>query len=558
MIMSKRAVLYARVSGDDRRTATSSIEAQLNDCRKYAAEHGYQVVAEYNEDAEKHTSGADWLPQLDKILRLSGQRVFEVLIVREVDRLARNRFKQMSVENQLERQGVKVEYARGRYEDTAEGRLLKGLMGQFAEFELEKIRQRVIDGVVRSVEKGSVATGGCPTYGYDVTTKDGRRVLVVNEFEASIVRLIYDLYGNQGYSMEEIVNYLADHKTPKPAKGGMHVARLTSARPYRWSHGTLNRILKNETYLGRWYYRKTKRVKNPETGKRQYIARPRSEWLLVNVPVIIDQALFDRVQARRKSNKILMGKNAKNFYLLSGMLTCGECGKRMTGITSHGQGTYVCNAHSAPKKHGYYCDTQRVKVEVVNNAVWGWIRSIMLSPEHLQESLDDYRRQQLAEQNPLTSMIEANEAKLTAVKGEKERLIKAYTQGVLTLDDIAAQKTALDKQAADLTQAIASFKAELGPKLLSPEDITSIQEWAKTVGEGAAVIAETDPGALQKLLRLLNVQVTLYFEDEGGRHRALKQIKITCVLGTQVMCSTPPCSVQQGEYAERMRSAADR
>jgi hypothetical protein len=77
------------------------------------------------------------------------------------------------------------------------------------------------------------------------------------------------------------------------------------------------------------------------------------------------------------------------------------------------------------------------------------------------------------------------------------------------------------------------------------------------VGEGAAVIAETDPGALRDLLRLLNVQATLYFEDEGGRHKALKQIKITCVPSTQVMFDTPPRSVQQGEYAERMRSAVD-
>jgi site-specific DNA recombinase len=355
--------------------------------------------------------------------------------------------------------------------------------------------------------------------------------------------------GSRGATERESSNLLIPARLPKPE------CRRTAAR--RWSHRTLNRILKNETYLGRWYYRKTKLVENPETGRRQYIARPRSEWLLVSVPAIIDQALFDRAQERRKRNKIALGKNAKYFYLLSGMLTCGDCGKRMSGVTSHGQGVYVCNAHSWPKRHGYYCDTQRVKVEIANNAVWE-ICSIMLSPEHLQESLDDYQRQQLAEQHPLIKMIEANEAKLTAVKGEKERLIKAYSQGVLTLDEIAVQKTALDKQVANLSQAIASLKGELRPKLLSPEQIASIQEWAARVGSGAAVIAEDDPEALRELLRLLNVQATLYFEDEGSRHKALKQIKITCVLGTQVMFDSPSCSVQQGENAERMRSGANR
>jgi DNA invertase Pin-like site-specific DNA recombinase len=133
--MLERAILYARVSGDDSKYTTSGIESQLKDCQKYANEKGYKIVGEFNEDADKKTSGAVWLPELQSVLTLAEQSFFDVFIVREVDRLARNRFKQMSVENKLESLGARVEYAIGRYEDTAEGRLLKGLMSEFAEFE---------------------------------------------------------------------------------------------------------------------------------------------------------------------------------------------------------------------------------------------------------------------------------------------------------------------------------------------------------------------------------------------------------------------------------------
>lgn len=57
----ERAVLYARVSGDDRKYATSGIESQLADYRKYADQQGYKVIGEYNETPDKETSGADML-----------------------------------------------------------------------------------------------------------------------------------------------------------------------------------------------------------------------------------------------------------------------------------------------------------------------------------------------------------------------------------------------------------------------------------------------------------------------------------------------------------------
>src|SRR5215218_6143356 len=150
--MTKRAILYARVSGADSQNVTSSIDAQLAECRKYALSRGYTVVDEAFENPEKHTSGADWLPELDKLIRLAPSRSFDVLICREVDRLARNRFKQLATEIELENHGVLVEYVVGQFENTDEGRLLKGLVSEFAEYERGKIRRRTTSGKVRSVE----------------------------------------------------------------------------------------------------------------------------------------------------------------------------------------------------------------------------------------------------------------------------------------------------------------------------------------------------------------------------------------------------------------------
>ena len=196
--MTKRAILYARVSGDDRKYATSGIDSQLADCRKYANQMKYQIVDERCENRDKQTSGAVWLPELENIMKSAKQGHFDVLVVREIDRLARNRFKQLSIEIKLESMGVGVEYVIGQFEDSAEGRLLKGLMSEFAEYEREKIKERTVRGIERSVKAGNVKIGGSNApYGYEVTILNGRRTLKINEAEAAVIRLIFDLYVNQ-------------------------------------------------------------------------------------------------------------------------------------------------------------------------------------------------------------------------------------------------------------------------------------------------------------------------------------------------------------------------
>ena len=525
--MTKRAILYARVSGDDRKYATSGIDSQLADCRRYAGERGYQVIAEMYETPDKMTSGADWLPELDRVLKLAQVSGFDVLVVREVDRLARNRFKQMSVEIQLESCGARVEYVIGQFEESAEGRLLKGLMSEFAEYEREKIKERTVRGILRSVEAGNVTTGGSTApYGYDVATVDGRRVLVVNEDEAAVIRLIFDLYVNQGMSISAIAMHLTERQIPKPAKGKNHRAR---GEGDLWSRGTIQNILGNESYVGRWHYRKGRRVKNAH-GQVKQLARPREEWIEIAVPFIIDEAAYQAAQRQRELNKRHKGKQHSRFYLLGGMLRCGHCDGYVTGSqrTSRGNkiGYYECGVHRAPKRSNRVCEDARYfRVEYTDRAVWEWIKGIFKSPDTLQGALDDFQAQQLDSQSPLLLMIESTAARLEATEQEKARLLKAYTSGVLSLDDIAAAKTALDKRTADLTQALSQLRSELNPAALNQEDIDRIKKDAADLREGL-LLADDDPQEQRRILEQLQFEGRLIYEDDTH------WIEVNCILGS--------------------------
>ena len=144
--MSKRAVLYARVSGDDRDNDGRNLAGQLDMCREYAINKGYSIVAELHED-DRGASGASFnLPQLLKAQDLASAGTYDVLVTREIDRFARSLAKQLIVEEELKRHGVRVEYVLGDYPETPEGQLMKNIKATIAEYERLKIRERVIRG----------------------------------------------------------------------------------------------------------------------------------------------------------------------------------------------------------------------------------------------------------------------------------------------------------------------------------------------------------------------------------------------------------------------------
>jgi site-specific DNA recombinase len=538
----KRVILYARVSGDDRRNATSSIQSQLADCRKYAEQKGYGIVGEYFEEPDKPTSGADWLPELDKIIKLAANGTFDVLVVREIDRLARNRFKQMSVEIELEVRGVLVEYAIGQFEHSPEGRLLKGMMSEFAEFEREKIKQRIQRGRLRSVEAGNVTVGGSVApYGYDLTreiderTKKEVRSLVINETEAAVVRLIFDLYTVKLMSMGEIREYLEQRRIPQPGRS-KNRRKTSSKGDGMWRDSTISLILSNESYIGRWHYRKTRVVKNAQTGKKSNLPRPREEWMGIAVPAIISDAAFEAARQRKEANKVQKGRQRSHQYALGGMLTCGRCGSAMSGIARGVYRYYKCCAHISPKRYGFSCDAPAIPTAYVETAVWNWLKGFLLSPEALRVALEYSQQQQQERLQPLLSMIESNQARLGELEGRKERLIDAYMRAVIGLDELAAQKGVLDKEIGGLTQAIAALRAEVEPQMFTPEHVERIETIAAELRTGVGLV-DDDPQVQRHIFQLLDVHVTLGFSGVrwfDGRRWA----DVSCTLGNESFAVT--------------------
>ena len=240
--MAKRAVIYARVSGNDRvRTGGENLQGQIRLCREYANKQGYHIITELAED-DRGASGATFdLPELSKALNMARASQFDILIVRELDRLSRDLAKQLIVEQELMHAGVSIEYVLYDFPDTPEGRLNKNLRAMLAEYEREKITQRMTRGKKRKVESGEVLIAKRPPFGYkEKIDENGRKTLEIDEEEAEIIRLMFQLYtvGNEEHgplSIGAIARKLTD----------MGVATYSDRRPPK-------HCLKDNKRLWKW------------------------------------------------------------------------------------------------------------------------------------------------------------------------------------------------------------------------------------------------------------------------------------------------------------------
>jgi DNA invertase Pin-like site-specific DNA recombinase len=142
-----KAAIYARVSTFDQEP-----ENQLQELRRYVEARGWTGV----EYTDRGVSGAkDRRPSLDALILDAKRRRFDVLVCWRLDRLGRNLKHLITLLDDLQALGVAfVSLAEGIDATTPAGKLQLHILGAIAEFERERIRERVLAGLQRARAQG--------------------------------------------------------------------------------------------------------------------------------------------------------------------------------------------------------------------------------------------------------------------------------------------------------------------------------------------------------------------------------------------------------------------
>ena len=308
----KRAVAYARFSSDLQRE--ESIEAQTRAIQQYCDANGFVLLTVF---ADRGISGtSDKRPEFQKMISMATKGDVDAVIVHKLDRFARNRYDSAFYKNILKKNNVKLISVLENLQDSPESVILESVIEGMNEYYSLNLSREVRKGLQENALECKV-TGGPPALGYSVDRNTQK--YIINEYEAEAVRLIFRMY-LEGYSYTEIIDTLN-------TKG------YRTRRGISFAKNSLYAILRNERYTGVYIYVKDS-TKNP---KGKYVRHGEYDPDAViripgGIPAIISEDDFHRVQAKMKERQHKAAKfSAKQEYLLSGKIYCGECGSPYAG-----------------------------------------------------------------------------------------------------------------------------------------------------------------------------------------------------------------------------------
>lgn len=244
--------------------------------------------------------------------------------------------------------------------------------------------------------------------------------------------------------------------------GPFNVYRRTAVlHALKWRGCVVRAIAKNPVYGGNYIW---KRRSTEESGKRGGW-RPASEWRRIEgattVPALVDRATFAAVQEEFKRRK--KAKRVRSTeYLLTGLATCGRCGRPLVGGGGHAPNRfYKCAGGEDDKVSGPVCGPPRMTVnqvlletEVV--AQVGKRVKELVANGALAKVLDRL----IGERGDVRKARNTLEQEQRALEAKRDRLLDAIADGTVKKDVAKGKLAELDAALARVDRDMHELRLE--------------------------------------------------------------------------------------------------
>ena len=325
-----KAVIYARYSSDNQRE--ESIEGQIRECTAFAEKNGITILRHYIDRA--FSAKTDNRPEFQNMIKDSGKRLFDMVIVWKLDRFARNRYDSARYKAGLKKNSVKVISATEIISEGAEGIILESVLEGYAEYYSADLSEKVIRGMTDNALKCKY-NGGTLPIGYTI---DNEQHFQIDPLTAPFILETFKKY-DEGWTIHSIREWLNEQG-------------LKNTRGQKMSYNSVGHLLHNRRYIGEYSYRDT--------------------VIPDGIPAIVPQDLFDRVQEKLEKNKKAPARHkAEDDYLLTTKLFCGYCGAYLCGESGTSRTGVVHHYYKcvSVKKKRTECHKKSVRKEWIENLV---------------------------------------------------------------------------------------------------------------------------------------------------------------------------------------------
>ena len=370
--------LYIRLSRDDGNIESDSIVSQRSLLNQYVKENNYHVIDEYVDDGFTGTNFDR--PAFKKMIKDIELGKINMIITKDMSRLGRDYIGTGElIEKYFPNNNIRyiaINDGIDTFIDNTNNDIapFKAIMNDMYAKDISK---KVKTSLHSRMKDGLYVSGRCP-FGY-MKDPNNKNHLIINEEQAVTVRLIFDL-ALKGNTYHFIAGELTKRKIKTPASYYNYVwntkcsSKCISQEQGVWIDTTIKSILTNRIYVGDSVQGKTKKInyklkKTIKNNPKDYIIAPNTH------EAIIDRNTFNYVQTLLPKN--VKRPEKKRFYLLDGLLYCGDCKHRITVRYQNktGRSYTTCNYYRTYSKY-HVCTTHTNNYQMLEKVILDNIRDV--------------------------------------------------------------------------------------------------------------------------------------------------------------------------------------
>ena len=459
-----RVTFYARVS-TDQDEQINSLENQVQYYTELIqSKPNWRFVPGYIDEG---ISGGSTKKRdnFNRMIRDAKAGMFDFIITKEISRFSRSTLDSIKYTQELLDYNVGVFFQNDNINtlDTdSEFRLV--IMAGVAQDEIRKLSERLKFGFRQAIKNGHVL-GNDKLYGYD--KKDC--VLTVNEEEAEIIRIIFDLYGNQRLGTRTISKRLME-------------LGYTSREGNAFNTLTIRHILENPKYKG-WYC--GNKSQSVDYRTKRNILLDESEWVTYpdpSIPAIVSEELWNRANALYKRRREEMkshssGISFHNRYPYSAKIYCEEHGTtfhRQVIQTKKGQQeVWQCKVY---RSHGRAaCSAPQIRSSDLDVILSDIFKELVRDKEKIIDSLVtvltnipkevDYGKLRCQVENEMDDL-----------ERKKNRLLDLSIAGALTVEEFKERNDAFNAQILECQGKLTAIRQEEESRSSEELDIPAIRQ----------------------------------------------------------------------------------
>ena len=443
-----RVTFYARVSTD--------MDAQLNSLENQVQYYTELIQSKPNWTfvpgyIDEGISGGttDKREDFNRMIRDAKAGFFDFIITKEISRFSRSTLDSIKYTQELLEHNVGVLFQNDNIntlDSDSEFRLV--VMAGVAQDEIRKLSERLKFGFHQSIKNGRVL-GNDRLYGYD--KRDC--VLTINEFEAEIVRIVFDLYANHDLGIRKISQRLLE-------------MGYTSREGNAFNVLTIRHMLENPKYKG-WYCGNKTQSLDYRTKKKAFLDE--SEGIMYpdpTIPAIISEELWDRANARYKERSRQVKEHANgasyhNRYPYSGKIICGQHGttyhRRILSSAKGDKEIWECKIYRTKGKAG--CAAPQVRSEELDAIMARIFTEMMKDKDAIINALLSIL-QSVPQEVDYAKARQRVEEDMAAIHAKKDRLLDLNMDGAISNAEFKKRNDAFNDQLGVLESQLATIQAE--------------------------------------------------------------------------------------------------